>query len=84
MTFQVVKVGRVVQATRDIPLVRNAHVSVLSSAAPAVLHKGTQAEITAVAPQHVEVICKDGHGSGREAWGLKLRVAKVVWGTSFE
>ena len=84
MTIQVAKIGQHVKATRDIVLARNAHVTVLSSAAPSVLRKGTLGEVIAVAQQHIEVVCKDGHGNGPDAWGLKLRIAKLVWGTSFE
>lgn len=84
MIFQVAKVGQGVMAVRDIPLTRNTHVIVQSSAAPAVLRKGTKAEVIAVAQQYIDVVCNDGHGSGPESWGLKLRVAKIVWGTSFE
>jgi hypothetical protein len=78
------KIGKVVRSIRDISLTRNVHVTVLSSAAPIVLRKGIEAEITAVSPTHVEVICKDGYGHGAAAWGLKLKVAKVIWGQSFE
>ena len=84
MTFRVAKVGQVVKATRDILLTRNTHVTVLSSASVLILRKGTEAEVTAVAQQHIELNCKDGHGNGIAAWGLQIRIAKVVWGTSFE
>ncbi len=80
-----ISVGRLVRASRDILLNKqNTHVVVLSSAAPTVLKKGTEAEITAVLPNHIELNCKDGLGSGASAWGLKIRVAKVVFGISFE
>ena len=78
------QVGKIVHAIRDIPLLRNTHVTVLTSAARPVLSKGTEAEITAVSPTHVDLNCKDGFGNGPAAWGLKLRIAKVVWGQSFE
>jgi hypothetical protein len=84
MTLQVAKVGQIVRAVRDIPLTRNTHVTVLSSASSPVLRKGTEAEIAAVSQQHIELNCKDGQGSGITAWGLKIRIAKVVWGISFE
>jgi hypothetical protein len=57
---------------------------VLSSAAPQFLPNGTEAEVTAIEPRHIELNCKSGHGSGLTAWGLKIRVAKTVWGISFE
>lgn len=79
------KVGQVVKAARDILLKNNLHISVLSSAAPMTLAKGTEAEIIDVQPTHIDLNCKDGSPYlGPAAWGLKLRVAKVVWGTSFE
>ncbi|RAR47936.1 hypothetical protein C7401_15614 [Paraburkholderia unamae] len=85
MSNQVAKVGQIVRAMRDIPLTRNAHVTVLSSATRIVLRKGTEAEITAIALNHIELNCKDGDQSlGLAAWGLRIRVAKVVWGMSFE
>jgi hypothetical protein len=43
------------------------------------LPKGSQAEIAAVSSQHIDVNCNDGSG-----WGLMLRIAKVIWGTSFQ
>ena len=70
-------------AMRDIQLTGNMHVKVLSSSAPRVLPKGTEAEVTAVHATSVEINCKDGGGAGIHAWGLKLSLAKVVWGISF-
>jgi hypothetical protein len=84
MTIQVAKIGQIVQAARDILLMNNIHVTVLSSAAPSVLRKGTEAEVMAIQPQHIDLNCKDGVGHGSAAWGLKIRVAKVVWGQSFQ
>ncbi len=79
------KVGQIVRATHVITLKGNAHISVLSSAAPLTLAKGTEAEIIDVQPMHIDLNCKDGpHAGGLAAWGLRIRVAKVVWGTSFE
>jgi hypothetical protein len=83
MTLQVARVGQVVRATRDIILTKNVHIEVLSAATPLILPKGSEAEVTAVAPQHIELNCKVGHGHGIAAWGLRIRVAKVVWGISF-
>jgi hypothetical protein len=45
------QVGNVARSNRDIPLVRNVHITMLS-AGGAVLPKGTEAEITAVSPTH--------------------------------
>ena len=84
MTNHVAKVRQIVKATRDIPLTNNVHVTVLSSASPLVLRKGTEAEVMAIAPEHVDLNCKDGPGHGLSAWGLRLRVKKVVWGISFQ
>ena len=79
------RVGQVVKATRVIFLQNNAHVAVMSTSAPVSLAKGTEAEIVEVQPMHIVLNCKDGaHSAGPSAWGLKIRVAKVVWGTSFE
>jgi hypothetical protein len=84
MNASQLRVGKLVRAVRDIPLANNIHVKVLSSAAPRILPKGTEAEVIGLTPTHVEVNCKDGHGHGPDAWGLKIAVAKVVWGISFE
>jgi hypothetical protein len=79
------RVGQRVKPTRDVILSGNAHVSVLSGAAPFVLSKGTLAEVVDVAAAHIDLNCRDGPSSaGIHAWGLKVRVAKVVWGTTFE
>jgi hypothetical protein len=78
------QVGKVVRSMRDIPLARNVHVKVLSSAAPQILPKGTEAEVVGLTPTHVQLNCKDGHGHGPDAWGLKIAIANVVWGISFE
>ena len=83
MSAPALKVGQIVTASRDIPLVCNVHVAVLGSATPAILPKGTEAEILAIAVHHVDLNCKDGHGFGPSAWGLKIRIAKVVWWNSF-
>jgi hypothetical protein len=78
------RVGQVVRASHDVFL-NNIHITVLSSAAPMMLAKGTEAEIIDVQPMHIDLTCKDASpSSGPSAWGLKLRVAKVVWGTTFE
>ena len=77
------RVGDLVFAMRDIQLTGNMHVKVLSSSAPRILPKGTEAEITAVHATSVEINCKSGGGVGIHAWGLKLSVAKLVWGISF-
>lgn len=85
MAIQVAKVGQIVRATRDIPLTRNAHITVLSSASIPILRKGTEAEVIAIETQHIDLNCKDGQSAlGTAAWGLKIRVAKVAWGTAFE
>jgi len=84
MTIQVARVGQTVRAVRDIMLTNNVHVTVLSSAASSVLRKGAEAEVTAIHPQHIDLSCKDGPGLGPAAWGLRIRVAKVVWGSSFQ
>jgi hypothetical protein len=73
-----------VKAVRDIILTKNMHVTVLSSAGPAFLPRGTEAEIRAIGPTHIEINCKDGFGHGPTAWGLKIKIAKVIWGISFE
>jgi len=84
MSLQIAQVGQIVKAVRDIPLVNNVHVTVLSSAAPQLLPSGTEAEVTAVEPHHIDLNCKDGQGHGAAAWGLKIRVAKTLWGISFQ
>ena len=84
MTIEVARVGQIVRAVRDIMLMNNVHVTVLSSAAPTVLRRGAEAEVTAIGPQHIDLNCKDGPGQGPAAWGLRIRVAKVVWGSSFQ
>ena len=79
------KVGQLVKAARDIPLVGNTHISILSSVGPNNLPKGTRAEITNIQPMDIDLNCMDGNPSlGMDAWGLKIRVAKVVWGSDFE
>lgn len=80
-----IRVGQHVKASRDIMLNKgNMHVTVLSSASGPVLKKGTEAEITSVSPAHIELNCKDGFGNGLNAWGLKIKIARVVFGNSFE
>lgn len=77
--------GQLVKASRDIPLMGNVHVRALSSSAPQMLHKGTVAEISDITSVHIDLNCKDGSGAaGIHGWGLKIRVARVVWGTAFE
>jgi hypothetical protein len=77
------QVGQVCRAMRDIPLVKNVHVTLLTHG-PSVLPKGTEAEITAITRDHIELNCKDGTGVSPAAWGLRIKVAKVVFGISFE
>jgi len=84
MSLQIAKVGQIVKATRDIPLSNNVHVTVLSSASPQILPAGTEAEVIAVEPRHIDLNCKVGPGHGPAAWGLQIRVAKTVWGISFQ
>jgi len=80
-----IKVGKIVTSMRDIILVGNCHVTVLSSNSPLTLPKGTKAEITAVGPTFVELNCKDGQDYlGPAAWGLKIRIILGVWGISFQ
>lgn len=79
------QVGHIVKAAITIQLRNNAHITVLSSASHATLAKGAEAEITAVQPMHIELNCKDGSPAmGIAAWGLKIRVARAVWGTYFD
>jgi hypothetical protein len=78
-----IRVGQVVRASHDIMVTKSIHITVLSSAAPLVLKKGTEAEISAITPSAIEVNCKAGHGHGPNAWGLKLKVARGVWGNTF-
>ncbi len=77
------RVGQVVRATHDLPLVGNTHVTRLSHG-PATLPKGTEAEITAIDREHIELCCKDGASAGPSAWGLRIRVAKTIFGIRFE
>lgn len=77
------RVGQQFRAVRDIPLVGNVFVKVLSSSTPIKLAKGTHAEIVEIAVDAITVNCKAGVGNGPSAWGLKLRVAKVQWGSNF-
>jgi hypothetical protein len=84
VSLQFPKVGQLVKASRDIHLnIRNVDFTILSSAGPALLPKDTEAEVTAVTPQYIEVNCKTGGVPGLHAWGLKIRVARHAWGTSF-
>ena len=78
------RVGQQFRAVRDIQLVGNIFVKVLSSSALIKLAKGTCAEIIEIAADAITVNCKAGVGSGPAAWGLKLRVAKVQWGGNFD
>jgi hypothetical protein len=55
------RVGQAVRAIRDIPLVRNTHVQIISAAGPTMLRKDTEGEITLITSQHIELNCKDGH-----------------------
>ena len=80
-----ITVGAHVKASIDILLNKNnIHVTLLSSAGPPIIKKGTEAEITSVNPTHIELNCKDGPGPGIHAWGLKIKIARVVFGVSFE
>jgi hypothetical protein len=79
MPIQLPQVGKVYRSVRDLPLVNNTHVARLSHGPP-ILTKGTEVEITAVLPKEFELNCKDGQGT----WGLKIRIAKVIFGTTFE
>jgi hypothetical protein len=76
------RVGQVVRSLRAIPLVNNVHVVRLTHG-PQVLPKGTEAEIESLEPLHIILNCKDGSGYGVHAWGLRIRIAKVVYGVSF-
>jgi hypothetical protein len=82
--IQQLVIGKIVKAARDIPLTRNIHVTVLSGSTPLFFRKGSEAEVVAITPQHIDLNCKDGHGLGPAAWGLRIRVAKVAWWNSFE
>ena len=84
MPIELPKVGQVKRAMRDIPLTRHTQIKILSPAAPTVLKKGTEAEITAITPTHFELNCKDGIGKGPEAWGLRIQVQKSAFGNTFE
>ena len=84
MTLSLPRVGQTVKAMRDIILAKNIHVAVLSNTSPAVLPKGSMADVVAVSSNHIDLNCKaDPASNGVHAWGLKIRVARVVWGVSF-
>jgi hypothetical protein len=77
------EVGQAVRSIRDLILVGNLHVIRLTHG-PAVLPKGSEAEITAITQDgYIELNCKDGPGRGRAAWGLRIRVAKHIFGFTF-
>ncbi len=75
-------VGQHVRATRDLLLVGNAH-AVRLTHGPATLPKGTEAEIEEITTEHMVLNCKDGPGQGASAWGLRIRIARVIFGTTF-
>lgn len=77
-------VGKTYKASRELILIGNAHIRVMSTSSNRTLPKHTEVSITAIGHDYFEIACRDGFGIGPQAWGLKLQVKKHHWGQSFE
>ena len=72
-----------VRARISIPIARNLHVTLLANG-PATLPAGTEGVISAISRDAIDLNCRELHMTGIHAWGIKVRIARPVFGVYFE
>lgn len=76
-------VGMSTRARINVTMVGNRHVTLLSNG-PAMLPSGTEGVITALTRDSIDLECRERYMTGIHAWGIKLRVTRVMFGQYFE